>query len=405
MSIKNILSNLLIEQDENLVTITPGQYLENLEDVGGIADRVAKLKPYKGKGIVINGDLNLRNFKNVGPLTGVVRIMGRLNINNTNVPNLNGITVDGYIDDYGSSMWKTKKQLEFNKKLAELDQKRKEDEWNIGNGDDDSIRTSALFDILKLNGEVGMTGDGEGNVEVSEDKYFIYPQGRGTYGYGKQYEWLGGDAGFDGILYDVYTEDEAHAASKSAVSNMIDDMGHEAFSSWVWDNSIDKVYWRRWLDEFYADMYYNDPEGHDVPLTLSTTQQAQVDKFKKSIEVLKTKLTTENLPEDQKNIILKKIEGFENIIEDIEEDPQGDYDEDYIQSLVDERVDEYENDINTFINDYGFDKDFIMDFVDLNKVTEEVVDADGYGVLLNSYDGEADYIRVGDEDYYIMRVS
>jgi hypothetical protein len=152
-------------------------------------------------------------------------------------------------------------------------------------------------------------------------------------------------------------------------------------------------------------VYYQDPEGHEIPLTLSTTQKAQVDKFQKSINDLKTKLTTENLPEDQKNIILKKIEGFENIIEDIEEDPQGEYDEDYIQSMVDERVDEYEDNIETFINEYGFDKDFIMDFVDVDKVTQEVVDADGYGNLLNSYDGDADLAQVDGEDYYVMRVS
>ena len=404
MSIKNLLSNLLIEQDENLVTITPQQYLEQLEDVGGIAERIPMLKPYRGKGIVINGDLNLRDNKNGGPLTGVVRILGRLNIANTNVPNLEGVKVDGYIDDYGSSMWKRKKQAVLNKKLTELDQKRKEDEWNSDNDDDDAKRTSALYSILSMQGMVGMTEDEEGN-EVREDKYFIYPQGRGTYGYGKQYEWLGGDTGFDGIRYDVYTEYEADESSKVAVQNMIDDMGHEAFSSWVWDNAIDKKYWRRWLDEFYTDIYYDDPEGHEVPLTLSTTQKAQVDKFQKSINDLKTKLTTENLPEDQKNIILKKIEGFENIIEDIKEDPQGGYDDDYIQSLVDERVDEYDDDITAFIGNYGFDKDFIMDFVDVDKVTEQVVDADGYGLLLNSYDGDADLANVDGEDYYIMRVS
>jgi hypothetical protein len=404
MSIKNLLSNLLIEQDDSLVTITPEQYLEQLENVGGIAERISMLKPYRGKGIVINGDLNLREDKNVGPLTGVVRIMGRLNIARSNVPNLNGITVDGYVDDYGSSMWKTKKQVELNKKLAELDQKRKEDEWNSNNDDDDAKRTSALYSILGIQGMIGMTEDEEGN-EVREDKYFLYPQGRGTGGYGKQYEWLGGDNKFEGILYDVYTEDEADMASKIAVRNMIDDMGYDAFSSWVWDNAIDKDHWRRWLDEFHTDVYYQDPEGHEIPLTLSTTQKAQVDKFQKSINDLKTKLTTENLPEDQKNIILKKIEGFENIIEDIEEDPQGEYDEDYIQSMVDERVDEYEDNIETFINEYGFDKDFIMDFVDVDKVTQEVVDADGYGNLLNSYDGDADLAQVDGEDYYVMRVS
>ena len=387
MSIKNLLSNLLIEQDNNLVTITPQQYLEQLEDVGGVAERISKLKPYKGKGIVINGDLNLREQKNVGPLTGVVRIMGRLDISYSNVPHLNGITIDKSVGDYGSTMWKTRKQAELNKKLNELNVLRANDEWNVENGEDDSERTTAIYDVLKTSGMIGMTEDEEGN-EIAQDKYFLYPRGRATYGYGKQYEWLGNDDEFDGVLYDVYTEDEARRASRNAVENMVDDMGFDAFRDWVWDSSIDKEQWRNWLDEFYSDIINDDPEGYEIPLTLSSTQQAQVDKFKKSIEELKVKLTAENLSEDQKNIILKKIEGFENIIEDIEEDPQGDYDEDYIQSLVNERVEEYEDDIQDFVKIYGFDKNFMMDFVDLDDVTNEVIRHDGFGGLLNSYDGD-----------------
>lgn len=404
MSIKKFINNFILEQDDNLVTITPQQYLEQLEDVGGVAERIPKLKPYKGKGIVINGDLNLRDQKNVGPLTGVVRIMGRLDISYSNVPHLNGITIDKSVGDYGSTMWKTRKQAELNKKLNELNVLRANDEWNVENGEDDSERTTAVYDVLKTSGMIGMTEDEEGN-EIAQDKYFLYPRGRATYGYGKQYEWLGDDDEFDGVLYDVYTEDEARRASRNAVENMVDDMGFDAFRDWVWDSSIDKEQWRNWLDEFYSDIINDDPEGYEIPLTLSSTQQAQVDKFKKSIEELKLKLTAENLSEDQKNIILKKIEGFENIIEDIEEDPQGDYDEDYIQSLVDERVEEYEDDIQDFVKIYGFDKNFMMDFVDLDDVTSEVIRHDGFGGLLNSYDGDEDLIEVNGEDYYVMRVS
>ena len=53
---RDFIKNFIVEQDENLVTLTPDQYLETLEDVGGIAARVANLKPYRGKGIVINGE-------------------------------------------------------------------------------------------------------------------------------------------------------------------------------------------------------------------------------------------------------------------------------------------------------------------------------------------------------------
>jgi hypothetical protein len=108
MSLKKFFKNYILEQDDNLVSISPQDYLELLDDVGGIAERISKLKPYRGKGIVITGPLNVSKYKNIGPLTGVVRVMGRLDISHTNVPNLNGITVDRYISDYGSSMWKVK---------------------------------------------------------------------------------------------------------------------------------------------------------------------------------------------------------------------------------------------------------------------------------------------------------
>ena len=120
---KDFFKNFIIEQDENLVSMSPEDYLDLLEDVGGVAERITKLKPYRGKGIVITGPLSVTNYKNIGPLTGVVRVMGRLDISHTNVPNLNGITIDGYVSDYGSSMWKTKMQAELNQKLAELDEK------------------------------------------------------------------------------------------------------------------------------------------------------------------------------------------------------------------------------------------------------------------------------------------
>ena len=120
MSLKKFFKNYILEQDENLVSISPDDYLELLEDVGGIAERISKLKPYRGKGIVITGPLDVSKYKNVGPLTGVVRVMGRLDISHTNVPNIGGITIDGYVSDYGSSMWKLKMQRELNRKLVEF---------------------------------------------------------------------------------------------------------------------------------------------------------------------------------------------------------------------------------------------------------------------------------------------
>jgi hypothetical protein len=99
MSIKHFIKNYLLEQDENIVQVSPEEYIELLDDVGGIADRISKLKQFRGKGIIITGPIDLSKFKTIGPLTGVQRVMGRLDVSNTSVPNLNGIHVDGYNSD------------------------------------------------------------------------------------------------------------------------------------------------------------------------------------------------------------------------------------------------------------------------------------------------------------------
>ena len=389
MSIKKFFKNYIVEQDENLVSVSPEDYLELLENVGGIAERISKLKPYRGKGIVITGPINVTNYKNIGPLTGVVRVMGRLDISHTNISNLNGITVDGYVSDYGSSMWKIKMQKELNEKLSDLDEKRREDGWNVENKDDESERTEAVYKYLNQYGDVDMVEDDEGN-EVPEDKYYINPNGRATYGYGKQYEWLGGGNGFNPNTYDVYTEDEVDSAARQYVEQLIDDSGMDAFSSWAFNDALEDKQWYNWLYDFYEDDIRSSPDDFDIPLELSNQQMTQVQQLQSNIDSLNKRLESEDLPDEKYEEIEIKIEGLEEIIQEINDDPQGEYDESSIENEITSRVDDYKDDIFGFIDLYGFDKNFIMDFIDLDKLTEIVVSSDGYGSMLNSYDGDYD---------------
>ena len=403
MSIKKFFKNYIVEQDENLVSISPEDYLELLENVGGIAERIANLKPYRGKGIVITGPINVSNYKNIGPLTGVVRVMGRLDISHTNVSNLNGITVDAYVSDYGSSMWKIKMQKELNEKLSDLDEKRREDVWNVENKDDESERTEAVYKYLNQYGDVDMVEDDEGN-EVREDKYYINPNGRATYGYGKQYEWLGGGNGFNPNTYDVYTEDEVDSAARQYVEQLFDDSGIDAFSSWAFNDALDDKQWYRWLYDYYDDYVRSSPEDFDIPLELSNQQMKQVQQLQSNIDSLNKRLESEDLPDEKYEEIEIKIEGLEEIIQEINDDPQGEYDESSIENEITGRVDEYKDDIFGFIDHYGSDKEFIMEFIDLDKLTETVVSSDGYGNMLNSYDGDYDTFNINGTEYYVMRV-
>jgi hypothetical protein len=401
MSIKNFVKNFIVENDEDIIQMSPEDYLEVLDDVGGIAERVYKV--YR-KPIVITGDLNLGKYKNVGPLTGIQRIMGRLDISHTNVPDLNGITVDGYVSDYGSSMWKIKMQRELNRKLAELDEKRQDGEWDVENEDDDSERTEALYDYLRQNGDVDTVEDEEGN-DVAEDKYYIYPSGRATYGYGKQYEWLGGGGGFNPNTYDVYTEDEANRAATQAVESMLDDMGMDAFSEWVFDDALDTQSWTSWLYDFYDDYVRQDPGDWDIPLELSQQQMRQVQQLQSTVDLFNQKLGREGISREEYDDLREKIDDLEEEIEEIKEDPQGGYDESTIENVINDRVSEWEDDIKGFINHYGYDKNFIMDFIDTDSIVNTVISSDGYGSLLNSYDGDYDTFDINGTEYYVMRVS
>ena len=401
MSIKHFVKNFIVENDEDIIQMSPEDYLEVLDDVGGIAERVYKV--YR-KPIVITGDLNLGKYKNVGPLTGIQRIMGRLDISHTNVPNIDEITVDGYVSDYGSSMWKTKMQKELDNKLAELSEKRRNNEWDVENEDDDSERTEALYDYLKQNGDVDMVEDEEGN-EVPEDKYYIYPRGRATYGYGKQYEWLGGGNAFTANDYDVYTEEEADNAAKYAVESMLDDMGMDAFSDWVFDDALDKQSWASWLYDFYDEYVRNDPESFEIPLELSQQQTRQINQLQSTVDLFNQKLSREGISREEYDDLREKIDDLEEEIEEIKEDPQGGYDESVIESEITDRVSEWEDDIKGFIGMYGYDKNFIMDFIDTDSITNTVINSDGYGSLLNSYDGDYDTFDINGTTYYVMRVS
>lgn len=404
MSIKKFFKNYILEQDENLVSISPNDYIELLEDVGGVAERITRLKPYKGKGIVITGPLNLTNFKNVGPLTGVVRVMGRLEISGTNVPHLNGITVDGYVNDYNTPLWAAVRQKELNDKLSKLEDARADDDWNVEDGDDQSERTEALYDHLKQYGVINTYPDDEGN-DVAMDKYFIYPIGRANWGYGKRYEWLGGGNEFNPNEYDVYREDEIDLAARDAVGNIIDDSGINAFSEWVYMGSLDQKEWERWLYEHFYDEIHQEPEHYEIPLELSSSQSQKVAKLQSTIDSLNERQKNENLTDEQYMEIETKIGGLDDIINDIKYDPQGGYDESAIENEVDGRVDEWKNDITEFIKSYGYDNDFILDFIDIDELTEKIVSSDGYGGILNSYDGDYDTYDINENTYYVMRAS
>jgi phosphoribosylformylglycinamidine (FGAM) synthase PurS component len=186
------------------------------------------------------------------------------------------------------------------------------------------------------------------------------------------------------------------------VEQLVDDVGMDAFSSWVWEDSVDKDKWNEWLIEFYEETVYEDPEGYSVEKELSANQFQQVSQMELTIKGLNKKLQDVNLSDQDRETIETKIDGLDQTIEEIKDEPEGDYDEDSIRNIAESMASEYDNDITGFIDHYGFDKKFIMDFVDLGEVTETVVNSDGYGPLLSSSGEDAFEANINNKWYYII---
>ena len=53
--------------------------------------------------------------------------------------------------------------------------------------------------------------------------------------------------------------------------------------------------------------------------------------------------------------------------------------------------------------DNSFDNQDLLDFVDVDGAIDYVIRSDGYGSVLNGYDGTADSYTINGEEYYVMR--
>lgn len=392
MKMSKIIEGLIIEQELNdeWVKLSPDEYVDLLDLVNGIGSRIKNIKGYKGKKIYITGNLRIPSTGiKITDIDSIDYVNGNLDIRDTDIKYFDKNKVEGNFSYYGSEMWDIERRQANQKKLAELDELRKQDVWNINNGEDVSIRTSLLFNKLQ----------NDGTVEEGEDKYFLYPELRERQR--QTFEWLGDDK-FEST-YTVYTEEEADIAAIQYVEELLDELGFTAFSPWVFENNIDEDYTEDFLTDYYTDTVYESPGDWGVPLELSDDQKKYLEITQKRIDKLQESLNQPNITEEEKQKIKKDIFDFEAIIDDIKENPEGDeYDEDQIDEVVKSLVDNNKDSILDFIDEMGMGDEFKMNFIDKKGVAEDVINSDGYGVL-SFYDGEVDEEYYDGETYYIVR--
>ena len=347
-------------------------------------------------------------------------------------------------------------------KLERAEQRRQTNEWDMEDTDDIGLRANALFkylvsinnlqeltlenkseiarienEITRLQAEYDNDEEVRGDLldEISEledeldeykeltDVYTLLPVQYGHYGL-TQFENM-----VDGTEWAVGDEGEMEQASREGVESMLDDIGFEGFNPSFIENHIDEDGVESYIRDFFNHDVYDNPESYldDDNKEISSSQKQEIaelrqeeielDTKRNELETQKEAYDTGNEDWEEQydafNDMISEIEDrlleIQDEIEEINNNPDGDYNEDDIEKVIDDRVSEYTSNIESFVNNFiGVEYlQWILDhdFIDKDAFIESVVDSDGYGISLNSYDGDVNEEVIDGRTYYIIRVN
>ena len=216
----------------------------------------------------------------------------------------------------------------------------------------------------------------------------------------------------EGNRYAVGDEDEMKSSAYDYVDQLIDDIGYGGFNEGFAKGYIDEEEVISYAEDLFEDDVRNNPESYidEVDRLLSRDQEEKIEQLRirisqaeSMIERFESEMDGENDDDLQERIdeMNERIEELNDEITEIEEDPDGDYPEDKIEEAIENRMSDVRYDVTGFMEDFGLNWE---DYIDKDEFIEGVIDADGYGHTLNSYDGNADEIKVMNKWYYVMRL-
>lgn len=260
--------------------------------------------------------------------------------------------------------------------------------------------TDNADELTDLNNRISELESEIGELEDKKDIYFLVEDG----------EYYGLTTfDYEGTRYAVGTDTESEDAAKSAVESLIDDMGIEVFNRNFVGNFIDEDAVVEYIRDFFNQDVYENPEIYldDEDRELSSEQDDEIRESMEEIQALRNKLNEVD-DDDVIEEIEERIDELETEIEEMRENPEGDYDEDKIEQMIENRVEEYENRLEDFFTEYyGVNYlEWIIDnrLVNIHELIDSVVDADGYGVSLNTYDHSYQTEEVAGTFYNIFRL-
>ena len=317
----------------------------------------------------------------------------------------------------------------------EAQQRRENDEWNPENTDARGLAANALKEWLIDEGEwEGETkdefrdaiedlrsrmendpeviedpngdkaqeygedlGNLEDDLENAESVYDIIP----LYDYYGMYEFE-----YGGAEYAVGDDESADEAATERTRSLIDDIGYEGFNPTFFEYYVDGDQVADYAEDWFWDDMSDSPEDYldddDRELTQHSTDE--IEKINEEIGHLQEDLE-ELDSEVEREVAQDRIDELEELKEDIKmDDDSYEYTEEAKENYVERRKDEVKEDPVGFLRDFGMEES-IKDFINEDDFIEAVIEADGRGHTLSSYDGNENEISFDDEWYYIYRTN
>ena len=166
------------------------------------------------------------------------------------------------------------------------------------------------------------------------------------------------------------------------------------------------------VKRFFESDVYENPEVYldESERELSRGQVARIAELQeiiKGLEFEKDSLDDEDEEyESEYERLNDEITILQEEIQEIEDEPDGEYDSDKLDDFVTDRVNEYRYEMESFLSNYiGTPMgEFIRnnDMIDEKSLIQDVVDTDGYGVTLNTWDGSEESVSYNGDTYYLF---
>ena len=455
-----VLKKVLVEQSEEEYYKIPAKEFEELMKLSGYHGKgLSKIKKFGGKPIWVVGDLDLSSTP-TDSLGNVKYIEGKLDIRHTNISDLSGVEVKGYVWDSGTPLEKRRQAAILRGKMNDAQERRQDDEWSIEGGDDTGMKAHALYQSLVNDGEIeemdsdekeeldrmrselktlqqqydeledhndelyDKISDLENEIEQKDsqdvDVYNMSPMPYSHYGM-QMFEVIGID-GLRGHEYAVGTEYETDRAAYEYAENYIDEVGIEAFNRHFVEDYLDTDAIEEMLRDHYYDDVRDNPESYFDESEMPTSKEQDDRKEELEEYIEKVKGVIEKLEQKQESLndeiedpdeyskqydeLQSRIDILQGHIDDSEQEiedmvPEGEVTTQMVEDKVDELVSDRMGNPIDVINEWGLE---LIEYIDKDALAKGLVRSDGYQIMA-SYDGSYDTEYVNSKIYYIFRIN